>query len=179
MAIYQLAANQKINRGWTGPYLVLKRVLKANYLIQIGPVKPIINVYVDDIKPYQGETTPASWLSESENLEAEFGQNKDNSVLGDNTAAANEQNDSLVADQTESNDHQYGTLNTDSSTSTTNSQHEEQIPFSEENETLTSESETSTNHYGSLQNHIKQNQVPIIRSRRERPFKPKQIWSPS
>ena len=96
---YPPAAHQKINRGWTGPYLVLKRVLEANYLIQIGPDKPIINVHVDDIKPYQGETTPTSWLSESENLEAEFRQNKDNSVLGGNTASANEQNDSLVADR--------------------------------------------------------------------------------
>lgn len=176
---YPPAANQKINRGWTGPYLVLKRVLEANYLIQIGPDKPIINVHVDDIKPYQGETTPASWLSESENLEAEFSQNQDNSVLNRNTSLANEQNDSLIADQTESNDHQYITLNTDSSTGTTNSQHEEQIPFAEENETLTSESEENTNTHGSVQNHIRQNQVPIIRSRRERPVKPKQIWSPS
>ena len=100
-------------------------------------------------------------------------------MFGANTATANEQNNSLVADQTESNDHHYGTLNTDSSTSTTNSQHEEQIPFSEENETLTSESETSTKSHGSVQNHIRQNQVPIIRSRRECPVKPKHIWSPS
>lgn len=149
---YPPAANQKINRGWTGPYLVIKRVLEANCLIQIGPDKPIINVHVDDIKPYQGEITPASWISESENPEAEFIQNKDNSVLGENTATANEQNDSEVADQSESTDHQYGTLNTDSSTSTTNSQHEEQIPFAEENETLTSESETSTKNHGSVQN---------------------------
>ena len=99
-------------------------------------------------------------------------------MLGGNTASANEQNDSLIAEQTESNGHQYGTLNTDSSTSTTNSQHEEQIPFSAENETFTSESETSTKRHGSVQNQIRQNQIPIIRSRRERPVKPKQIWSP-
>ena len=131
---YTPAANRKINRGWTGPYLIIKRVLEANYLIQIGPDKPIINVHVDDIKPYQGEITHASWLNESENLEGEFSQNEDNSVLGENTATANEQNDSLVADQSESTDNQYGTLNTNSSTNTTNSQHEEPIPF----ETLTS-----------------------------------------
>ena len=95
-------------------------------------------------KPNQGELTPASWISESENPEAEFSQNKDNSVLGEHTATANEQNDSVVANQSESTDHQYGTLNTDSSTSTTTSQHEEQNPFAEENETLTSKSETST-----------------------------------
>ena len=99
-------------------------------------------------------------------------------MLGGNTASANEQNDSLVADQSESTDHQYDTLNTDSSTSTTNSQHEEQIPFTEENETFISESETSTKRHGRVQNQIRQNQVPIIRSRRERPVKPKQIWSP-
>ena len=45
---YPPAANQKINRGWAGLYLVIKRVQETNYLIQIGPDKPIINVHVDD-----------------------------------------------------------------------------------------------------------------------------------
>lgn len=53
-------------------------------------------------------------MYECENLEAEFSSNPDKSVLVGNTAAANEK----MTDQTALNDHSYGTLNTDPSTST-------------------------------------------------------------
>ena len=51
---YPPTANQKLNLGWTGPYLVIKQISETTYSIQKAPDKPIINVHVDHIKP-EGE----------------------------------------------------------------------------------------------------------------------------
>ena len=58
---YPPTANQKLKLGWTGPYLVVDRISDTTYSIQKAADRPILNVHVDHIKPYQGEFPPANW----------------------------------------------------------------------------------------------------------------------
>ena len=139
---YPPTANQKINFGWTGLFLVLKCVSETNFFIQKGVDKPIIDVHVDDLKPYENEVTPDSWLDEQESQEtAEINEN----------SANDETNESFEIDS-------------DHNTSAT-------LPNAE---SLLDESIIRV----PVKEPVKRTQVPVIRTRRERPIKPKQIWSP-
>ena len=128
---YPPTANQKLNLGWTGPYLVIKQISETTYSIQKAPDKPIINVHVDHIKPYEGETELRNWLVQSE---------------------GNDQARLSVNGETE----------------------DEQINESTE-ETLDADRNVDTEYLQAAAH----SQRPVIRSRRERKIKPKQIWSPS
>ena len=139
---YPPTANQKINFGWTGPFLVLKCISETNYLIQKGVDKPIIDVHVDDLKPYENEVTPDSWLDEQESQEtAEINEN----------SANDETNESFEIDS-------------DHNTSAT-------LPNAE---SLLDESIIRV----PVKEPVKRTQVQVIRTRRERPIKPKKYGPP-
>lgn len=64
---YPPTASQKLGLGWTGPYLVIKKISNLTYSIQKTSDSRIINVHVDHIVPYQGNNAPDSWLENNNN----------------------------------------------------------------------------------------------------------------
>ena len=59
---YPPKAGLKLGLGWTGPYLVLRKVTDLTYVIQKTERSPVISVHVDHLKPYVGRNPPQSWL---------------------------------------------------------------------------------------------------------------------
>ena len=160
---YPPTANQKINYGWTGPYLVLKRILEADYSIQKRPGKPILNVHVDDLKPYEGQTPPNNWLREQEHIAPQVGQDDVNdtqpNAQNENTNTKNVVEEGLDTVELET-----------SQNISTNMGNDQNNGLESLEIDVTSEPRT-----GHSRN---RNEIPIIRSLRERPVKPRQIWSP-
>ena len=58
---YPPFANQSLGLGWTGPYLVLRKLSDVNYQIQRDENTHPIVVHVDQLKPYEGTTPPLDW----------------------------------------------------------------------------------------------------------------------
>ena len=148
---YPPTANQKLSFGWTGPYLVLKRLSETTYSIIKAVDKPVVNVHVDHLKPYQGQNTPDSWLEENETV-----------------VAGNDQTDTGMSID-EENQAEHNLNSEIDRTSLT------ELPeYQETNiaaDTLGNQTKTKIQK--------KQDQIPVIQSRRDRLVKPKQIWSPS
>lgn len=147
---YPPLANQKLTLGWTGPFLVLKRLSETTYSIQKAAEKPVINVHVDHMKPYQGEIKPTSWL------ETPLGE--ENSSSHQNMEIENEELP----------------LNLDNELSG-NSLFEQ---AEHENTSFTSPDIGTPDKIEMQDNLVRPSQMPTIRSRRERLIKPRQIWSP-
>ena len=61
---YPPTAGAKFGSGWTGPYLVIKRVTALTYTIQKSKEDQPFPVHVDDIKPFEGKRHPKSWLDQ-------------------------------------------------------------------------------------------------------------------
>ncbi|XP_033760732.1 uncharacterized protein LOC117342645 [Pecten maximus] len=59
---YPPKAGQKLELGWTGPYLVVEKISALTYKIQKEKQSAAINVHVDHLKPYEGISTPQNWL---------------------------------------------------------------------------------------------------------------------
>ncbi|KAK3090267.1 hypothetical protein FSP39_010526 [Pinctada imbricata] len=62
---YPPTANKNLDQGWTGPYLVIKKMGYVNYQIQKSENSPIVNVHVDHLKPHEGDCPRTSWLRTS------------------------------------------------------------------------------------------------------------------
>lgn len=62
---YPPKAKEKLDLGWTGPYLVINKISSLLYKIQKNENSPEIIVHVDHLKPYEGNQTPRNWLLES------------------------------------------------------------------------------------------------------------------
>ena len=149
--------NQKINYGWTGPYLVLKHILEADYSIQKGPEKSILNVHVDDVKPYEGQTPPNIWLWGQEHIAPQVGQDDVNdtqpNAQNENTNTRNVVEEGL------------DTIELETSQNISTSMGNDQNNGLESLETgVTSEPRS-----GHSKNRKK---IPYIRSRNERPVNP-------
>lgn len=54
MAWYPPLATQTLGLGWTGPYLVTRKLSDVNYQIQRGEHSHPVVVHVDQPKPYEG-----------------------------------------------------------------------------------------------------------------------------
>ena len=54
----------KLGRGWTGPFLVVRRLGNVNYVVQDKEQGRKITLHVDHMKNYT-HTTPKSWLQET------------------------------------------------------------------------------------------------------------------
>ncbi|MCG8096512.1 MAG: DDE-type integrase/transposase/recombinase [Candidatus Thiodiazotropha endolucinida] len=204
---YPPTANQKLNQGWTGPYLVLKCMSKVNYLIQRDPKKPVINVHIDDIKPYEGELTPTSWLNELEHTDTSVSQDKNHVEKDGYIDLSETESSELASHEIQSSEHtdpldsmsntsvlddsidKENTINSENdltctnlNTHTNSGQKGNQNELSSNEsirETLVPESDNGTlNECCRMKNKVRQNRMPVIRSRRERPIKPKEIWSP-
>ncbi|KAK3090931.1 hypothetical protein FSP39_015821 [Pinctada imbricata] len=63
---YPPTANQKLGLGWTGPYLIIRKITDFTLSIQKDKDSKVINVHVDHLKPYDGENAPDSWLVDGE-----------------------------------------------------------------------------------------------------------------
>lgn len=68
---YLPAISNKLGQGWTGPYLVIKRISDVTYEIQLNSEKNPIVVHVDHLKPFQGRQPPINWLEEVESFQAD------------------------------------------------------------------------------------------------------------
>ena len=166
---YPPTANLKIGCGWTGPYLVVGKLSSLTYSLQKSELSPVLNISVNDMKPYEGRNQPKSWLHDS-----------------DETLASEPSNDSLgnQSDVVQASGNSDHALNESSVTS----EHEDPIPHdisTTQNQEIDTPQNTqsSTNQNQEIDNpQNTQRQmpgIPIIRSRRERVFKPRQMWSPS
>ena len=51
----------KLGKGWTGPYLVTRKLGEVNYQVQEAQNKNAITLHIDHMKRYEGET-PRNWL---------------------------------------------------------------------------------------------------------------------
>lgn len=60
---YPPDAGQKLKLGWTGPYLVVKKISPLTYSIQKAMHVRPLSVHVDHIKPYEGQHPPMNWLA--------------------------------------------------------------------------------------------------------------------
>ena len=68
---YPPTAGQKLGLGWTGPYLVTKRISDVTYSVQKSEKSPVLNLHVDHLKPYEGRNQPRNWLNELDNTSIE------------------------------------------------------------------------------------------------------------
>lgn len=59
---YPPKAGQKLGLGWTGPYLVVDKISQLTCKIQKDKTSKSINVHIDHLKPYDGESPPLNWL---------------------------------------------------------------------------------------------------------------------
>lgn len=60
---YPPAVANKLGQGWTGPYLVIRKISTVTYSIQRSAEGPVISIHVDQLKPYSGRNPPANWGS--------------------------------------------------------------------------------------------------------------------
>ena len=68
---YLPAISNKLGQGWTGPYLVLRKISDVTYEIQINSENKPITVHVDHLKPFQGRQPPINWLKEPDSFPEE------------------------------------------------------------------------------------------------------------
>ena len=54
---------QKFGRGWTGPYLIIRKMSEITYEIQRQPTSRSRVVHVDSLKKYESWEMPRSWLT--------------------------------------------------------------------------------------------------------------------
>lgn len=67
MEVLSPYAEKKLELGWTGPYLIVKKVSEVTYSLQKNPKSPVVNVHIDYIKPYLGENSPTPWVDKDGN----------------------------------------------------------------------------------------------------------------
>ena len=147
---YPPTANQKLGLGWTGPYLVVNKISTLTYSIQKTDVSPIINVHVNHLKPYEGRNQPHNWLNiVDESNLTDFPDISYNDL-------------SNVLDQTENENNDLSNI----------------LDRAENESVVTNEASDNGVVQGQDKN-IQNANMPLIRSRRERPIKPRQVWSPS
>ena len=58
---YPPKAKQKLDQGWTGPYLVTHKVFDVFYQIQASSSSRPKIVHVDNLRPYETEIIPTDW----------------------------------------------------------------------------------------------------------------------
>ena len=80
---YPPTAGQKLGLGWTGPYLVTKRISDVTYSVQKSENSPVLNLHVDHLKPYEGRNQPRNWLNELDNTSIEDMSYAANSIILD------------------------------------------------------------------------------------------------
>ena len=168
---YPPTAGLKIGCGWTGPYLVVGKLSELTYSLQKSPLSPVLNISVDDLKRYEGRNQPQSWLHDLDNTTASeppnnsFGyQTPDNNLSGHQASGSSSSitNESSIALGDEDpipqdiSAAQEGEINLNNT-----HEHSNFSPSSTQN----------------AQRRIPG--VPIIRSRRARVVKPREVWSPS
>lgn len=82
---YPPTAGQKLGLGWTGPYLVIKRISDVTYSVQKSENSPVLNLHVDHLKPYEGRNQPRNWLHETDNTSIENMSDAGNTDIPDMT----------------------------------------------------------------------------------------------
>lgn len=113
-------------------------------------MSPIINVHVDHLKPYEGRNQPHNWLNiVDESNLTDFPDISYNDL-------------SNVLDQTENENNDLSNI----------------LDRAEHESLVTNEASDNGLVQGQDKNILNAN-MPLIRSRRERPIKPRQVWSPS
>ena len=68
---YLPAISNKLGQGWTGPYLVLRKISDVTYEIQLNSENKPITVHVDHLKPFQGRQPPVNLLTEPDSFPEE------------------------------------------------------------------------------------------------------------
>jgi predicted aspartyl protease len=58
---YPPKANQKLGKGWTGPFRIMSRPTDVNAVIRYRPGDQDIRVHIDHLKPYHGDV-PVEWV---------------------------------------------------------------------------------------------------------------------
>ena len=172
---YPPSDSPKIGQGWTGPYLVVHKFTDLTYSIQKSHQSPIVNAHVDDMKPYEGQNPPQSWLNNDYNLSASVDEHV---ILSQESNDSHFQNgpffDHLntserVEDDSKLNDESFNDI----------------LPFRPNDESIISDPVQMQNKPVACpsvhpQTNVQRKAgVPIIRSRRKRGVRPRQFRSPS
>ena len=183
---YPPTAGLKLGCGWTGPYLVVGKLSSLTYSLQKSAHSPVLNISVDDMKPYEGRNQPQSWLHDLDDTIAsgplnnslgpqlDLMQTSENSNSVPNENAVTLENEDLISQdisiQTSEN---YNSVPNENSVTFGNEDHISQEISAAQGREI----DKSQNPPQSTQTHIPG--IPIIRTRRERVVKPRQRWSPS
>jgi len=65
---YLPQAKMKLGNYWQGPFLILTKFSDVTFKIQRSEHGRPRVVHIDDLKQYEGEETPVSWLNETESV---------------------------------------------------------------------------------------------------------------
>ena len=58
--LYPTELQLKVGKGWSGPFLTVKKLGDVNYVIQKSPESRKITLHVDHLKKYVHDDTPTS-----------------------------------------------------------------------------------------------------------------------
>ena len=158
---YPPKANQKLGLTWDGPYLVLDVLTPWIYKIQKRPTTVPVNVHVDHLKPYEGSAQPRDWTVEESTTEPSSDDEANRTLVGDEPSADGDEQAGVAAAEPEQEPSQ------------------EPAPATV---TVTEPEPTQKPAPGSklFRGSDREPTVPFMpRSRRDRRFKPREIFSPS
>ena len=91
---YPPKANQKLGKGWTGPFRVMSCPTEVNVVIRYRPTDRDLRVHIDHLKPYFGDI-PEVWKDFDDQMEEVCELDKQTSDPKDLTELVCDQDDSI------------------------------------------------------------------------------------
>ena len=156
--------------------LLLIKFQTSTYSVQKSETSPVLNFSVDDLKPYEGTNPPNNWLSEQTTIE-ENPTDISNAAHESVTQTLELEHEELSPNEAsvdftpeiDSPDSQSQNISVSQNASDSYGLTQPSAHSSFPNTNMPSAPTQSRQTTG----------IPIIRSRRERVVKPRQLWSPS
>jgi hypothetical protein len=92
---YPPKAKQKLGKGWTGPYLVIRKLTDIGYVIQATESDKSLTVHVDQMKRFISDFYPENWLNkqvldESDERAGSDSQNENQGDIDNHVSSGNE-----------------------------------------------------------------------------------------
>lgn len=64
---YPPKAKQKLGQGWTGPFLITRKISEVLFQIQASSLSRPKIVHIDNLRRYEAEEMPTDWRLETDN----------------------------------------------------------------------------------------------------------------
>ena len=61
--LYPPELQLKLGKGWSGPFLIVKKLGDVNYVVRKSPESRKKTLHVDHLKKYVHDDTPTSWIN--------------------------------------------------------------------------------------------------------------------